>query len=88
MMKPVQCIEDKPTRATIMFGGEYINLTVLSIRSNVNRSYISHILASRRDPALSTCTELASALGIPTPDFVCHLEDYWQQHVPPKYQVA
>lgn len=75
-MKPTKCIETKPNKASLYFGGEFISLTQLSVHSHVDRSYISYIMSGKRDPNLRIIRALAAALGLTTAEFIDNLESY------------
>lgn len=70
------CIEQNPTSQSVFFGGQFLNLTILSGDSHLSISYMSKIFNLKRTPSLRSSKRIAAALHIDVGDFIALLDEY------------
>lgn len=73
---PIRCIEKHPTRQSVWFAGQPINLQAIadSYAPPLNHSYLSLIFSGQRTPSLGMTKQLARALGMELGAFVAALD--------------
>lgn len=69
------CVISNPNSTSVEFGGVYINQSEIARLVNRHYSYISLILAGKREPGLHVAQEIAKALNITVEDLVYAIED-------------
>lgn len=70
MKIPPQFIKTTKHGKTVYFGGEPINLSALSVGSEVELTTLSRIFNGRRKPTIEHASALSRALGISLDEFV------------------
>lgn len=72
---PIHFLKDTPTEQTVIFAGEYIDLTALARATGLNITYLSHIFSanSPKLPSTKYGMRLAEHLGMKYPDFIAEI---------------
>lgn len=72
MASPTRFLKDAPKEQTVIFAGEFIDISQMADELELNLSYLSHIFSarSRKLPSTKYGMVLAEALGMEYPDFI------------------
>ncbi|MBU6231690.1 helix-turn-helix transcriptional regulator [Patescibacteria group bacterium] len=71
---PTKCLEPKPNGQSVLFCDVYINLSHVSLRTNLTVAALSFIFSGKRNPTFKTAKKIARALGMGFPEFVHALD--------------
>jgi transcriptional regulator with XRE-family HTH domain len=71
---PNKCIERKPTSQSVLFLGKYINISVISLYTNISKSYLSYIFSGQRYPSIRVAKLIALALDMNLSYFINGLD--------------
>lgn len=74
MAIPERFIKTTRNGRTVYFAGQPINLSALSVHTQLDNSYLSRVFSLEREPSLSHTIKLATALGMGLQEFVDHLK--------------
>lgn len=74
-MSPTNYIHPSPTDKSVVFAGEYLDITKMAEEEGFNYTYLSHIFSanSLKFPSTKTGMRLADALGMDYPEFIREL---------------
>lgn len=71
---PRKCLEPKPTRQTVYFGGAAINLSAIMRVTGLTHAYLSRLFSGRRrNPSAANVRKIATALGMSSDGFMTTL---------------
>jgi hypothetical protein len=71
---PNDCLEPNPTRKSVLFAGQFINLTKLSKSSGYGVAFLSRIFSDEREPSLKAAIKIAKSLDMGLDWFVRGLD--------------
>jgi hypothetical protein len=74
--------EDRPTYNTTYFAGQFINRTILAIRTKLHVGTIHNIFSSGKPPSIATAKKIAKELNMDYTEFLIALEEYTHQAHP------
>jgi len=83
--KPTKCIEYFPRRNSLLFCGEFINLSCLYMETGISVQQLSYVFAGKRDPSWPTLQRMAAGLGMKLGEFTEALLD--QTEIEKRYRL-
>lgn len=74
------CIATRPNTRTVRLAGVFVSLSSLYKETGIAISFLSRILAKKKNPSVINTRKIAEALGVSVDEFL----DIMDNHTPPK----